>query len=259
MRLFVLTLASCCAAGTLACSRADRPVTLDTIIARNTLALGGEVALASVQSVWRQRNAQTFTLRQRPTRHLVVLLNDTGGIRYAEGYDGQTAWEIVDDGPKQEATERARVALWHTTQFPSVLNPLFQMSALGHELRLVGSDTVEGVHYYKLLLALSDGFEREYFVNARTGHIERARDIRRLHAYEDDVQPIESLWSDFREVDGVWLPFTSGERNYETGERLSGGTMRQARVNVSVPEEVFALDGSLAPSLRLIRELTGEP
>lgn len=259
MRRVMLSLVSCLAVAPLACSGAERSPTLDTIITRNAEAMGGEAALGAVESVWRQRNARMFTLRRRPNRHLVVLLNDSGGIRYAEGYDGHVAWEIVDDGPKREATDRARVALWHTTQFPGVLKPLSRMAALGHDLQLLGSDTVEGVVYHKLLLRLSDGFEREYYVNTETLQIERARDTRRFHAYEEQIQPIEGLWMDFREVTGVWLPFTTGERNFETGERLSGGTMLRIRLNVSVPDEVFTLEGSLAPFLQLIRELTQEP
>jgi hypothetical protein len=217
--------------------------------------MGGEAALQGVESVFRQRNERTFTLRKRPAFHLVVLLNDTGGVRYAEGYDGEVAWELTDDGPKTRASERAQIALWHTTQWPGILKPLSRMRELGHAVELIGQDTLQDIAYHRLLLRLSDGFEREYFVNAQTYRIERARDRRRLHAYEEEIQPIEGLWSDFREIDGVWVPFTTGERNYDTGERLSGGTMRQILLNASVPDEVFSLDGSLEPFLRLVRQL----
>ncbi len=64
---------------------------------------------------------------------------------------------------------------------------------------------------------------------------------------------------DSREIEGVWFPFTSGERNFETGQRLSGGTLRQVRLNVSVPDEVFTLEASLAPFLDLIGELAPRP
>jgi hypothetical protein len=243
-------------AASVACSTGDSRPGLDEIVTRSVDALGGAAALDRIESVYRQRNQNMFTLRKRPYFHLVVLLNDEGGVRYAEGFDGEVAWEIVDDGPKVRATERARVALWHTTQFPGVLKPLTQMGGLGHDLELAGVETVGTTEYYRLLLGLSDGFEREYFLNAKTYRLERARDVRRFHAYEDEIQPIEGVWSDFRQVDGVWLPFTTGEVNFETGERLSGGTMLDIRTNVEVSEEVFRLDGSLQPFLDLIRELT---
>jgi hypothetical protein len=234
----------------------DEPPGLEEIIQRTVEAMGGEAPLESVESVFRQRNQRTFTLRKQPTFHLVVLLNDTGGVRYAEGYDGEVAWELTDDGPKTRAGERAQSALWHTTQWPGILKPLSRMVELGHTLELIGPDTVQGIGYHKLLLRLSDGFEREYYINAQTYRIERARDVRRFHAYEDEVQSIEGVWGDFREVDGVWVPFTTTERNFETGERLSGGTMRQVKLNVSVPDEVFTFNGSVEPFLRLVHEIT---
>jgi hypothetical protein len=118
-------------------------------------------------------------------------------------------------------------------------------------------DTADGVAYHRVLLRLSDGFERSYYIHSDTYRIERVRDVRRFHAYEEEVQPIEAIWSDFRPVDGVWVPFTSGERNYETGERLSGGTLHQVRFNVPISDEVFSLGGDLRPFLQLIREFAG--
>ena len=248
-----------CLFAILACRPTESSPAVREIIERSVGAMGGQAALNSVESIWRQRNERTFTLRKRPHYHLVVLLNDTGGVRYAEGYDGQVAWELVDDGPKTRASDRAQTALWHTTQFPGVLKPLSVMEELGHEVELIGTDTVASVGYHTVRLRLSDGFERRYYINAETYRIERARDVRRFHAIEEEIQPIESVWSDFRNVDGVWVPFTSGERNFVTGERLSGGTMRQIRLNVAVPDEVFSLNGSLESFLQLIRDLARGP
>lgn len=239
------------------CSAAENSISLETLVQRTVAAQGGDSALDAVESVFRQRNERMFTLRKRPGLHLVVLLNDSGGIRYAEGFDGEHAWELEDDGPKVIASERARTALWHTTQFPSVLQPLSRMEDLGHELELMPPDTVDNTVYHRVLLRLSDGFERSYYISSETYHIERARDVRRFHAYEEEIQPIEAIWSDFRPVQGVWVPFTSGERNYETGERLSGGTLRQVRFNVSISDDVFSSHGDLSPFLQLIRESTG--
>jgi hypothetical protein len=227
---------------------------LESIIQQNEQALGGRTALDRVQSVWRQRNARTFTLRQKPNNLLVVLLNEGGGIQYAEGFDGTTAWEIQDDGRKQPVSKRARTALWHTTQLPNMLRPLARIREGGHELALIGREEIDDVNYFAVLVTLSDGFERTYYLHPGTFMIERSRDIRRHHAFEDEMQPIESTWSDFRSVGPLTIPFTERERNYETGEQLSEGTMVQIRLNVLMPETVFAPDGDLTPFLDLVRQ-----
>lgn len=227
---------------------APEPSTLAQIVERHTEAMGGREKLATLRSVLRQRNETTFTLRAKPHFHLVLLLEEDGSLRYAEGFDGEVAWEQSGDGPRTVVEGRPREALWHTTQFPSNLNPLHGVEGRGHALALVGRDTLDGTAYHHLRLTLSDGFVRDYYLSAETYRIERSRDVRRHHAYEEDVQPIEAVWSDFRRVDGFWFPFVEIERNYETGERLWGGTPhRRVHVNVEVPESVFRPDGDLAP------------
>ena len=240
-------------AGPASAQRTTSPI-LEDILRRNEEAMGGRVALDGVQSVWRQRNAHTFTLRQKPDKHVVVLLDSAGSVRYAEGFDGTDAWEIVDDGPKRPVSQRARTALWHVTQFPSELRPLARLRDSGHSLSMLGRSRIGGLEYFEILVRLSDGFERTYYVHPQTYQIERSRDVRRHHAYEEQQQPIEGTWSDFRQVESLVLPFTTGERNYETGERLSGGTMVQIRLDVLMPEAVFSPTGSLQPFLDYLRK-----
>ena len=226
---------------------------LDEITRFHTAAMGGESRLAELRSVWRRRNERTFTVRKKPHFHLVLLLNESGGVRYAEGYNGRIAWEQIDDGPRREVGERARTALWHTTQFPSNLNPLHQIRERGHSLEFLGIEVMDDRTFYRLLLTLSDGFEREYYVNAESYRIERSRDTRRHHAYEEKAKEIETIWSDFRNVDGYWFPFTTMERELKTGQGLSGGTMLDIKVNVDIPDETFGLEGDFEAVLAPIK------
>jgi hypothetical protein len=116
-----------------------------------------------------------------------------------------------------------------------------------------GRSRIDAVDYIEILVRLNDGFERTYYVHPQTYQIERSRDVRRHHAYEEAQQPMESTWSDFRRVEALVLPFTTVERNYETGEQLSGGTMIQILLNVQMPETVFSPTGTLEPFLDLVR------
>ena len=60
--------ASCIVALTViinSCSGRDQQPSLSEIIQQSVDAIGGEVALQAVESVWLQRNERTFTLRRR--------------------------------------------------------------------------------------------------------------------------------------------------------------------------------------------------
>ena len=86
---------------------------------------------------------------------------------------------------------------------------------------------------------MSDGFQRWYLVNAESFRIERARDTRELHANDGNTREMETLFSDYREVDGYWFPFTVVERDLRTGERLLGRTMLAIFPNAEVPDSLF--------------------
>ena len=232
------------------------PDDLRALIAKVVEAQGGEEALAGVTSVFERKTDRLFSLDERD-RRVVVLVNSAGDIRYAEGFDGSDAWQIVQDQPKQALPEEGRAAIWRLTQLPSVLVPLSRMEELGHSVELAGRASIEGTEYYDLALKLSDGFERHCFINSTTYRMERARDTPQASAGE--AQPIETFWSDFRSVDGVWIPFESGQRNYETGEQLSKHTLQEVTLNVVVPDDVFRLDGSLDPLLAIIMDQIGAP
>jgi hypothetical protein len=88
-------------------------------------------------------------------------------------------------------------------------------------------------------LTLPDGFERWYYLNAKTFRIDRARDTRELHANDGRVRTIETVFADYREVNGYWFPFTVFERDAATGERLFGRTVLGIWPNVPLPDSLF--------------------
>ncbi|HEX9692940.1 MAG TPA: hypothetical protein VGA22_12665 [Gemmatimonadales bacterium] len=199
-----------------------------------------------------------ITVTKRPYFHKVELFTEDGRLRYAEGIDGQVAWEqSATDSTRHPVTGRPAQALWRVLQWPTALNPLYRMADRGHTLSLQRDTILDGTRYHEVLLTLSDGFQRTYYVNAETYLIERARDDRRLHATDESIQSIEGIWGDFRDVDGYTFPFYSEERNFVTGERFYGSTLLEVRVNVGVPDAAFGLEGVSRPDeLRaLLREL----
>lgn len=231
----------------LACS--SEP-SLEQLIERNTEAMGGRERLEQLRSVQVVRNANMITLTMRPHFHKVEVFDADGRLQYAEGFDGHVAWEqTTADTARRRVTGRPAKALWRVLQWPSPLNPLYRLPSQSHSLSLLGDTIFDETRYHRLLLTLSDGFEREYFLNADTYLIERARDHRRLHAIDDTTQNIEGIWGDFRDLDGYVFPFYSEERNFDTGERFYGSTILDIRVNAEVPETEFGLEGVSRPDV----------
>ncbi len=211
---------------------------------KNATARGGRGALDRLHTVWVKINERAYLVRKNPHYLIVLVLNEDGGVAYAEGFDGEVSWEQIGEGPRYETSGRPRVALWHTTQIPSPLNALYRMPAKGHRLRYLGLEALEGQTYHRILLTLSDGWETSYYVNAQTYRMERSRNVRRFHAVDAHIREIETIWSNFKEVDGITIPFGIREIDLETGEQLSKReTVLGVRLNVAIPNETFALTG----------------
>ncbi len=240
----------CCAPALLAALTSCAPGDpLDQLLERNAEALGGRARLEEVQSIQIVRNEQMMAVTRRDGFHRIELFNPDGTLRYAEGIARGAAWEQTADDPvRRPVSGRPAEALWRVLQWPSVLNPLYRIENQGHSLTLLPDTVLDGTSYRVVLLTLSDGFERVYFINAETSLIERSRDHRRLHAYEESAQNLESLWGDYRALNGVRVPFYVAERNYDTGELLYGTTFLDVRLNVDVPEEQFSISGVSSPA-----------
>ncbi len=110
--------------------------------------------------------------------------------------------------------------------------------------------------HYRLRLTLADGFRRWYFIDMQTFRIARARDRRELHANDGNTRDIETVFADYRQVDGYWFPFTVFERDLRTGERLFGRTVLAIFPNADVPDSLFgATSASDFGRLRRFRAL----
>lgn len=219
---------------------AKQELTLSEVLDRNATALGGRARLNELQSVVTLRTSTSLTSLKLPHFVLVEGFDSTGSVTYAEGYNGRQAWEQTRrDSIRRVVTGRPEVALRRVVQWPGNVLALCRMSEFGHSLQLEGTETIESAIYYRIRLTLNDGFMRWYFVNAKTFLIERARDTRELHANDGNTREIETVFTDYRWVDGYRFPFTVFERDARTGERLFGRTVVAMFPNADIPDSLF--------------------
>lgn len=213
---------------------------LSDILERNAKVMGGRGRLDRLESVVTLRTPTSLTSLKLPHFVLVEGFDSAGAVAYAEGYNGQHAWEQTrGDTARRVVTGRAEVALRRVVQWPGNVLTLYRLADFGHSLELEGSEQIDSVMYFRIRLTLNDGFTRWYFLNARTFLIERARDTRELHANDGNTREIETVFSDYRLVDGYRFPFTVFERDVRTGERLFGRTVLAIFPNAEIPDSLF--------------------
>ena len=159
------------------------------------------------------------------------MLTVAGKRVFTEAFDGGHAWEASSEGDSQKAASpKATTALRHGVELPGKLFGLHELKQRGHQIELIGRESVDGINYYVLRLTLSDGYNTTLYIDPESWLVTRRRDFRPLHV---DIDPtpttIEQRLSDFREVSGVRFAFANTETDLKTGKLLE----RYARGGIS--------------------------
>lgn len=188
---------------------AQETPSLDAVLQRHAEALGGPERLAQVESLrmtgswvaFSEEGAFTLT-RMRPDLYRLDYRMLGEGL--VDAFDGDDAWTIHPlMGIPQAVTmsDPERTAVLAQADF---FGPLIRPEEKGHEVTLVGRSDFEGTDAWELQVTRADGTEETWFLDAESylpvGRTTVTTDWGRPH-------PLKVFYDDWREVDGVRLPF----------------------------------------------------
>jgi hypothetical protein len=173
--------------------------------------------------------------RRRPN----LLRVDVGG--FAEGFDGTQAWEKPSSQPcGAPVGGPAAAALWRAAQWPGPLRSLLGCRQAGHQVEMVGTESLAGHDHLVVRLTLSDGFAREYSLEVATGRLARSRDVRPLHPGQA-VEEIETWFEDYRDVARIALPFLESQRSRSNGATLAALEWRTVVLDPTLAEKYLRM------------------
>lgn len=184
-------------------------VTVDRVLDRYIQACGGREALERVTSRVSRGTVEipaagvrgTFeSYAQAPNRVLVVVeLPGFGAIH--EGFDGAVAWA---KDPITGLREKSGRELAATRLDADFYKPL-RLKELYPKIAVKGKGTVSGTEVYVLEATPAEGSAERWYFDASTGLLVR------LDVEREGTQgkiPVEIYFEDYREVDGLRIPFT---------------------------------------------------
>jgi len=218
------------------------PLTADDIIARYVEALGGIERVNSVQTliirgtyIEGEHRFEAALAKMRPYYKLVGD-PDKRSADFAEGYDG-SAWEFYGNpGIVLRTVGPAAAATRHST---SILGSLVDYKDQGSTVSLIGADTIVGRKAHRLRVRMRDGFEQDEFIDADNSRLIAERYVAPVHAFGEKILT-ETRWSDFREVDGLLVPFMEEQVEIESGKVLNQFVRSAVVVNQALEPGQFA-------------------
>jgi hypothetical protein len=228
----------------LGCKR--HALSLEDVIERNTIAMGGQAAIEAVKSIEVDLHIVDPGFKVDGTYHAIrpgkmrIDVNANGKHVFTEAFDSEHGWQWKGEGNQEAASPKATAALYHGVEYPGKLFGLHEMKHRGHQVELVGRENVDGINHYVLRLTLKDGYTTSLYVDPNTWLITRRRDVRPLHV---DVDPtpttIELRNSDFREIAGVKFPFATTDTDLKTGKVIESTTVKSIKVNPPIDPTIF--------------------
>jgi outer membrane lipoprotein-sorting protein len=216
--------------------------TVDEIVAKNLESRGGIEKWKAVQSMkvtgtidsgGRTINLVAWSKRPNLSRQEMSFQ----GQKMVQAFDGTHVWVLSPGAGEDKAQEvkGAQADLARAqAEFDSVLLDYKQK---GHKVELVGKETDEGHDVYHLRVTRKGGDVQQYFLDAESGMERKITSTLKGPNGETATATIE--FGDFREVDGVKVPFTI--KNMLDDRLISQVTVSKVEFNVPIDDNLFQM------------------
>jgi len=146
----------------------------------------------------------TFALELKRPRKMRLEI-DLGGQKAIRVYDGKSAgWMINPFAENKDVQPMSEEELKGISEESDFDGPLVDYKVKGSQIELIGKEQFDDKPVYRLQLTNKNGDVRFYVFDASTFILLKWEGIRKI---EDKEFPWESIFSDYREVQGLKYPF----------------------------------------------------
>jgi hypothetical protein len=218
----------------------------EQIMAKYLVALGGKDAAAKLKTTVMKgtiefenrseaegRNVQIEITLKGPDKYLITWTKPQGflGIT-AASINGNIGWARTSAGLRKLSERELEAA-----RRPVALYRVIKVTEPPAQMKVLGTETIGGREAYVVARVVNADTTRKFFFDTQTGLL-----LRMLTTTQTLLAPLPEQveFEDYREVDGVKVPFTiriSDTAPFTTGTRR----FTDIRHNVSVSEDIFNL------------------
>ena len=225
--------------------------TADQVFQRYAQAMGGKASVDKIKTRWMQttllrpklinsgspraavlNRAESWTIesfQKAPNKYLAIITTPEG-VNY-QGFNGTTGWTKSTQGQREmNAVELTRIKRQADLYIDLKLKDRYS------ELRTIGKETIDGKEVYAIEARSLENKTEKLFFDARTGFL-----VRRIVFTEIKLglDPEQTDYEDYREVDGVWLPFTVRVSYLDDNHFGTTRAVKKVRQNVQIDDSKF--------------------
>lgn len=222
----------------------DQPtITAEQLVKKAIEARGGEARIKAVQA---QMVSGTISFGpgaegpfvvelKRPGKiHMEVKIQDRTIMRVYDGRD--SAWLVNPFSENAGPVAMTGSDLQNIREESDFDGPLVDYQAKGNKIELLGKDELAGKPVWKLKLTIQSGDVRTYYFDAATFLLAKWEGARKSEGQET---PVESFFSDYREVNGLKFPFEV-DTDSPGSDRVQKLQLEKVELNPQIDDARFA-------------------
>lgn len=214
--------------------------TADEIISKHIDAIGGKDKLSKLTSVYIESG--TEVMGNESTSKTTIL--NGKGFRSEADFNGQQIVQVVTDkggwgiNPLAGSSDPIPVPAeqYKVAEDQIYVDPLFNYTARGSKVELLGKEKAGAVDAYKLKYTNKDSAETTYYIDPSSYYIIQA--VKKGNAMGQEVT-VTVGYSDFKKTDfGVSLPYST---NIDMGQFALKVATKKVEVNKTVDPSIFEI------------------
>jgi len=186
-----------------------RAQTLDEIVARHVAARGGVERWQGLRSLRMTGRAVAGPGREvlvsrevvRPGRIRTEFTSQ--GVTDVYVFDGERGWYVSPSTGVFDQQPMSPENLRQAAEQADIEGPLVSWRSKGHQVELIGKETVDGREAYRLRTTLAGGTTRDDLIDAQSFLTIRTDTTRRVRG---QTLQLETTFGDYRESGGLWFP-----------------------------------------------------
>lgn len=214
-----------------AATMAERPPTLEDVLASHRSAVGTAAAAVDIQLLI-EEPAFTVTASYRANRNGEMRIDVFAGEErvFTEALDEDGGWQQHGENAAREPlSDTGRAAL--RRGIIANVYALHERPAHGYTLRFDGTTTINGAPHWQVTSLSPDGFEEVFLLDADSALIVQKRERSALHPDIDATQVNRvTMLSDYRSVSGRQVAHRLQTIDSDSGHILQTTTVRAAEV-----------------------------
>jgi len=231
------------ALSSLARAQAAKP-TLDQVLEKYIQAVGGKEAFGKLTTRIMTGSIEspatgdtgslvpgTIEIDEKAPNKRMVLITFPGGGGDQRGFDGTAGWYVDPDEGPQDLPAEALGAVKLEAEF----NREIRLKELLPKLVLSGTAKVNGRDAYVVEAPHDDGSIEKFYFDAQSGLM--ARDEMPVDVPDEGKTTVVNDFDDYREVDGVKLPFTVHQTSPDFVYVIR---LKEIKHNIAIDEAKFS-------------------